>query len=506
MSAFRDGMAGVLGLHGYVQQGFRDGEERKQRNTLAQLTGDYYAAPSQNGLAAIARAGGDPSQSANYGMKMEDREQAEIGQMAAVLANADPARRPEIYAQMQGRIQPFAQKRGLPLPSVWNESILPEVQKIAQVWGAGSSGIPAQVQAFNAFTQGLSPEDQAKARRIELGLDPRASSGLPFGFTEVMDADGRIRLVATDKRTGAGVDVQPGGAPAPTQGGALVDGVEIAGQYGFEITDGFRSPADNAGTKGSAANSGHMTGDALDLSVRGKTPQQIAEITRAYLAAGYTGGYTTRGTAPHLHFQRKDGARQPVASGQYVSPTPGELKRDETLGSEGAKFDIDRVRAEFDQRQAAAVAQSTAEGKAEGERGAASEKRSQDAKRFNTVAQEAMDIFNTSKPTGSGAGAMADAGAAFFGKSTEGAQANARLATIGGQLIMFIPRMEGPQSDKDAAIYRQAAADVANASLPVATRKAALETAMGIQAIYANSAPAAPASSSGGWGIKLKGQ
>jgi hypothetical protein len=154
MSAFRDGMAGVLGLHGYVQQGFRDGEERKQRNTLAQLTGDYYAAPSQNGLAAIARAGGDPSQSANYGMKMEDREQAEIGQMAAVLANADPARRPEIYAQMQGRIQPFAQKRGLPLPSVWNESILPEVQQIAQLWGGGpQSQMPAEVRTALFFKQ-----------------------------------------------------------------------------------------------------------------------------------------------------------------------------------------------------------------------------------------------------------------------------------------------------------------------------------------------------------------
>lgn len=75
--------------------------------------------------------------------------------------------------------------------------------------------------------------------------------------------------------------------------------------------------------------------------------------------------------------------------------------------------------------------------------------------------------------TGSGAGALVDAGARFFGGSTSGARAASRLAPIADMVLKLVPRFEGPQSDKDTESYRRASGDLANSNLPNEERKAA---------------------------------
>ena len=80
------------------------------------------------------------------------------------------------------------------------------------------------------------------------------------------------------------------------------------------------------------------------------------------------------------------------------------------------------------------------------------------------------------RSTGSGVGALADSAMAFFGRSTEGAQAAAALKPIADRFLKMVPRFEGPQSDKDVVSYKSAAADLANERLPVATRRAAAKT------------------------------
>ena len=99
------------------------------------------------------------------------------------------------------------------------------------------------------------------------------------------------------------------------------------------------------------------------------------------------------------------------------------------------------------------------------------------------------------KSTASGAGKMADASAAFFGKATPGAIAAASLKPIADLGLKMIPRFEGPQSDKDTASYKEAAGQLANEGLPVATRKAAAETMVRIMKArkgqFANEAMAA---------------
>ena len=79
------------------------------------------------------------------------------------------------------------------------------------------------------------------------------------------------------------------------------------------------------------------------------------------------------------------------------------------------------------------------------------------------------------KSTGSSIGAGVDTVAAAIGKSTEGSKAISRLNVLSYGILSNIPRFEGPQSDIDVQMYKQAAGDFANRKLPVEDRLAALD-------------------------------
>ena len=78
--------------------------------------------------------------------------------------------------------------------------------------------------------------------------------------------------------------------------------------------------------------------------------------------------------------------------------------------------------------------------------------------------------------TGSGIGRLVDGGARIFGVATPGDIATAKLGTLGGQLVALMPKMSGPQSDKDVEMYKQMAGKLDDPSIPVEIRKAALGT------------------------------
>lgn len=79
-------------------------------------------------------------------------------------------------------------------------------------------------------------------------------------------------------------------------------------------------------------------------------------------------------------------------------------------------------------------------------------------------------------PTGSGIGALYDRAAGIVGMSPSGATEAQELKAVSGALVSKMPRMEGPQSDKDVALYREMAAQVGDDTIPIPRRKAALET------------------------------
>lgn len=87
-------------------------------------------------------------------------------------------------------------------------------------------------------------------------------------------------------------------------------------------------------------------------------------------------------------------------------------------------------------------------------------------------------------PTSSGIGAGMDMAGRLIGYAPPGAREAAQLEAVGGALVAKMPRMEGPQSDFDVQNYRAMAGQVGDKTLPIATRKAALDEVKRLWAKY----------------------
>lgn len=110
-------------------------------------------------------------------------------------------------------------------------------------------------------------------------------------------------------------------------------------------------------------------------------------------------------------------------------------------------------------------------------------KRESQAKNALGIIKEAKTLID--KGTSSYIGAGVDQVARAFGKSTEGADAAAQLKALEGALMMAQPRMEGPQSDKDVALYRQMAAQLGDPTIPASQKRLALEVVERLHKRYA---------------------
>lgn len=106
------------------------------------------------------------------------------------------------------------------------------------------------------------------------------------------------------------------------------------------------------------------------------------------------------------------------------------------------------------------------------------------AKNSFGVIKEAANILNSNAPS-SGRGENIITGAReFFGGGGETSKADAQLKILGTKLTMQQPRFEGPQSDKDTAMYQAAAGDIGNPNIPIATRVASLKTMIDLAKKY----------------------
>lgn len=125
-------------------------------------------------------------------------------------------------------------------------------------------------------------------------------------------------------------------------------------------------------------------------------------------------------------------------------------------------------------------------------------KQAEQSKTALTIINEAEKLVE--KSTGSYLGAAVDQGARVFGGSTEGADASAQLQALEGALMLNQPRMEGPQSDKDTALYKQMAAKIGDPTVPNGQKKAALAVVKRLHQKYAAGVSASGAT--GGWSIQ----
>lgn len=104
-------------------------------------------------------------------------------------------------------------------------------------------------------------------------------------------------------------------------------------------------------------------------------------------------------------------------------------------------------------------------------------------------AQSVLGLLDMAEPlvqkaTSSYGGAALDQAARLVGGSTQGGEAAAQLKAIEGSLISKMPKMSGPQSDKDVLLYRQMAGQVGDATVPAANKLAAMKVIREINQRY----------------------
>jgi len=96
-----------------------------------------------------------------------------------------------------------------------------------------------------------------------------------------------------------------------------------------------------------------------------------------------------------------------------------------------------------------------------------------------------------SLPTGSGVGSMWDALAGQVGATPAGATEAQRMKVLGGALTSKMPRMEGPQSDKDTQLYKEMAGLVGDDTVPIPRRLDALDQVSKLWLKYEKAKPTA---------------
>jgi hypothetical protein len=106
-------------------------------------------------------------------------------------------------------------------------------------------------------------------------------------------------------------------------------------------------------------------------------------------------------------------------------------------------------------------------------------------------AQSVIELLDVARPligksTSSYGGAAVDQVARVFGASTEGSAAAAQLKALEGSLVSKMPKMSGPQSDKDVLLYKQMAGQIGDVTIPAENKLAAMQVIEEINRRYLN--------------------
>ena len=109
-------------------------------------------------------------------------------------------------------------------------------------------------------------------------------------------------------------------------------------------------------------------------------------------------------------------------------------------------------------------------------------------------ASNVLELLNNAEPlidkaTGSGLGAAYDSASAIFGHTPKGAEEAAQLKMIEGALVSKMPKMTGPQSDRDVMLYREMAGKIGDPMTPSPQKKAALKMLRQLNSKYSQQSP-----------------
>lgn len=222
-------MTSILQAMGYIQ----DQADAGQKKGLARLLGSAYgAAPEQRQqiLGAVAQRGGADMafEADKHFAGMDDTARKRLGQDASALLALPADQRAQAYPGFAAK----AQQLGIPAPMQWSDSYADGLGQLATAFGG--AGLSSELQTFNAMSRGLTPDQIAEARQINLGLKPRAVTGA-MKFDTWTDASGNPRPQRNNPTTGqVEVYVDEKGQWVPLGGGVgqsapAATKVEIAG-------------------------------------------------------------------------------------------------------------------------------------------------------------------------------------------------------------------------------------------------------------------------------------
>lgn len=119
----------------------------------------------------------------------------------------------------------------------------------------------------------------------------------------------------------------------------------------------------------------------------------------------------------------------------------------------------------------------------------------------NILSGKGADGTSAPLPTGSGVGTAVDYAGSLVGANPSGSVQAQQLKALSGALTAKMPRMEGPQSDKDVQMYKEMAALIGDSTVPVARRNSALATVKKLWGKYEKKGVQAPPANNG-WSIR----
>lgn len=110
--------------------------------------------------------------------------------------------------------------------------------------------------------------------------------------------------------------------------------------------------------------------------------------------------------------------------------------------------------------------------------------RANDANAVMELTDEAAPLIQ--KAPGSYGGAALNQLGRVIGMDTEASKAQAQMDVISGALVAKMPKMTGPQSDKDVLLYKQMAGNLNDPTLPTSAKQAAMKTLRMLNEKYAS--------------------
>lgn len=318
--------------------------------------------------------------------------------------------------------------------------------------------------AGSAYWDGMKTPDAVKAMDL-LGQDrgqmgQYATAAARKGGMMEMQPGNTVRdlttnqlTVAPDFKSGIQGGYGPNGQPVMSRiaGSEVIPQIagetkraEAAGAAGYNMTkvDTPSGPVMMTAEQAAQAAGGAPNANNGGLDISKLSPQQIQQMVQQDPQAFAQGIQA---------FQRMQSGQQPA---QVGIPLQSEAQKETEVGKAKTAVEVERARL---------LAAQTPE----------AQQGMKDANAVIGLLDQAGPLLE--KATGSLVGNIRDMSAGLVGQTTPGSEAASALKVIGGSLVSKMPKMSGPQSDKDVLLYKEMAGQIGDPTVPTGNKVAAMK-------------------------------